>query len=73
MNRDKWCVEFVNELIVNAQPPVPIKVARAIAQTEQLTHPEVDPHTAARDWMETRHTAPPSSAIRTVPRAASPK
>ena len=33
MTRDKWCVEFVNELVVNASPPVPMKVARAIAQT----------------------------------------
>jgi len=73
MNRDKWCVEFVNELIVNAQPPVQIKVARAIAQTEHLTHPEVDPHTAARDWLETRHPAPRSTAMGTVLHAASPK
>jgi hypothetical protein len=61
MTREKWCVEFVNQLIVNASPPVPIKVARAIALTEHVTHSEVDPLIAAREWMETRHPGPPST------------
>ena len=56
--RDGWIGEFVSVLKGKYRPEIGYKVASAIAAAEHLSHEDMDPAEAARQWFRRSARAP---------------
>ncbi len=57
MDKESWIAQFVTELVVRSNPPVPAKFARAVAAQRWMTHADQPPDKVARIWFEARRSS----------------
>ena len=57
MDKESRMTQFVTELVVRSNPPVPAKFARAIAVQRWMSHADQPPDKVARIWFEARRSS----------------